>query len=142
MKKSIQSILFTALLAMAFTSAGAQKMFAALPETSKFKAGTIDGLFNQHPGSSVDIRFTDGFRVTGIIKSNQKVYNNLQTVIIESTNYSKAKLFISKSTDKNNQQKYVGRMMGRGYIDGLEIKGDLAGNNTIKKIDLRETIID
>jgi hypothetical protein len=33
-------------------------------------------------------------------------------------------------------------MMGRGYIDGLEIKGDLAGNNTIKKIDLRETIID
>ena len=127
---------------MAFTSAGAQKMFAALPETSNFKTGTIDGLFSKQPGSSVDIRFTDGFRVTGIIKSNQKIYDNLQTIIIESTNYSKAKLFISKSTDKNNQQKYAGRMMGRGYIDGLEIKGDLAGNNTIKKIDLRETIID
>ncbi len=142
MKKSIQSILLTALLTLVLSSAGAQKMFAALPETVQFKTTAIEGIFNLQPGSSVDIRFAEGLRVTGIIKSNQKVYDNLQTVMIESSNYSKAKLFISKSTDKNNKQKYVGRMIGRGYTDGIEIKSDLAGNNTIKKIDLRETIID
>jgi hypothetical protein len=141
MKKSIYSILFTTLLTLVCAHAGAQKMFAALPETMQFNTTAIEGIFNQQPGSSVDIRFADGFRVTGIIKSNQKVYDNLHTVMIESSNYSKAKLFISRSTNKNNQQKYVGRMIGRGYIDGIEIKSDLAGN-TIKKINIKEAIMD
>lgn len=141
MKKSIQTILFTALLTLMCAHAGAQKMFASLPETMQFNITAIEGIFNQQPGTSVDIRFADGFRVTGIIKTNQKVYDNLQTVMIESSNFNKAKLFISKSTDKNNQQKYVGRMIGRGYTDGIEFKSDLAGN-TIKKIDIREMIMD
>lgn len=142
MKKSIHSILFTLLLTLVCASAGAQKLFAALPETMQFKTTAIEGIFNLQPGTAVDIRFAEGLRVTGIIKTSQKVYDNLHTVMIESSNYSKAKLFISKSVDKNNQQKYVGRMVGRGYIDGIEIKSDLAGNNTIKKIDLREMIMD
>ena len=129
------------MLTLVCAYAGAQKMFATLPEKMQFSTTAIEGIFKQQPGSSVDIRFTDGLRVTGIIKSNQQVYSNLHTVMIESTNYNNAKLIISKSTDKNNQQKYVGRMIGRGYTDGIEIKSDLAGNS-IKKIYIRETIMD
>jgi hypothetical protein len=88
------------------------------------------------------MKFTQGFRVTGIVKSNQKVYENLQTIVIESSNYKNAKLFISKTIGQDNQVKYVGRMIGKGYEDGLEIKTDNTGNNTIKKINVKEMIVE
>jgi hypothetical protein len=116
-------------------------MFDALPETAKFLPSAIEGLFNLNPGAAVDVKFTQGFHVTGVVKSNTKVYDNLQTIVIESSNY-KANLFISKTIDQDNKIKYVGRMLGRGFQDGIELKMDNAGNNIIKKINLKEMIVE
>jgi len=121
--------------------AAAQKMFDAIPESAKFLPSAIEGLFNLNQGAAVNVKFTQDFHVTGVIKSNKKIYDNLQTIVIESSNY-KANLFISKTFDQDNKIKYVGRMLGRGFQDGIELKMDNAGNNIIKKINLTDMIVE
>jgi hypothetical protein len=141
MKKLFVTLTFTFVFTVMFSSENAQKMFDALPETAKFLPSVVEGIFNLNPGSAVDVKFTQGFHVTGVIKSNKKVYDNLQTVVIESSNY-KANLFISKTVDQDNKVKYVGRMLGRGFQDGIELNMDNAGNNIIKKINLKDMIVE
>jgi len=141
MKKLFVTLTFTFVFTVMFSNAKAQKMFDALPETAKFLPSVVEGIFNLNPGSAVDVKFTQGFHVTGVIKSNKKVYDNLQTIVIESSNY-KANLFISKTTDQDNKVKYVGRMLGRGFQDGIELNMDNAGNNIIKKINLKDMIVE
>lgn len=141
MKKLFVTLTFTIVFMTMFSNAKAQKMFDALPETAKFLPSVVEGIFNLNPGSAVDVKFTQGFHVTGVIKSNKKVYDNLQTIVIESSNY-KANLFISKTVDQDNKVKYVGRMLGRGFQDGIELNMDNAGNNIIKKINLKDMIVE
>ena len=133
------------ILILALTSgfkAKSQKLFDAIPEKIQFENKLIEGVFNMNAGTAVDIKFSSNFRITGIVKSNQKVYNNLQTVVIESTNYNKAKLFISKTIDEDKSIKFVGRIISRASEDGFEIKTDLAGNGSLKKINLKEMIVE
>ena len=141
MKKLFLTLTFTFAFTVMFSSARAQKMFDALPESAKFLPSVVEGIFNLNPGTAVDVKFTQGFHVTGVIKSNKKVYDNLQTIVIESSNY-KANLFISKTVDQDNKVKYVGRMLGRGFQDGIELNMDNAGNNIIKKINLKDMIVE
>jgi hypothetical protein len=141
MKKLFTSFALTLIFAVISSNASAQRMFDALPETAKFLPSAIEGLFNLNPGAAVDVKFTQGFHVNGVVKSNKKVYDNLQTIVIESSNY-KANLFISKTVDQDNKIKYVGRMLGRGFQDGIELKMDNAGNNIIKKINLKDMIVE
>ena len=142
MKKFIQHLVLGTLVVFATSQANAQRLFDAVPENAAFQSKVIESVFALNPGSAVDLKLAQGFRVMGVVKSNQKVYDNLQTVVIESSNFNNAKLFISKTVDNNNQVKYVGRMLGRGYQDGIELKSDNAGNNTIKKINLKEMIVE
>jgi hypothetical protein len=133
------------ILVLALTSgfkANSQKLFDAIPEKIQFEKKLIEGVFNMNAGSAVDIRFSQTFRITGIIKSNQKIYDNLQTVVIESTNYNKAKLFISKTIDEDKSIKFVGRIISRASQDGFEIKTDVAGIGSLKKINLKEMIVE
>lgn len=141
MKKLFASFIFAITLTTLSLNAKAQRMFDALPENAKFQTSAIEGLFNLNPGAAVDVKFTQGFHVTGVVKSNKKVYDNLQTIVIESSNY-KANLFISKTMDQDNKVKYVGRMLGRGFQDGIELKMDNEGNNIIKKINLKDMIVE
>ena len=142
MKKLFKSLALTVALVAAISGVQAQRLFDALPEKATFLPQVVENIFSLNPGAAVDMKFTQGFRVTGIIKSNQKVYDNLQTIVIESSNYKNAKLFISKTIGQDNQVKYVGRMIGKGYEDGLETKTDNTGNNTIKKINIKEMIVE
>ena len=142
MKKLITSVAIASFLLIASTGAKAQRLFDALPDNATFLPQVVENVFALNPGAAVDLKFTQGFRVTGIVKSNQKVYENLQTIVIESSNYKNAKLYISKTIGQDNKVKYVGRMISRGYEDGIEIKTDNAGNNTIKKINVKEMIVE
>jgi hypothetical protein len=142
MKKLIKTLALSAILAISINGVQAQRLFDALPEKASFLPQVVENIFTLNPGAAVDLKFTQGFRVTGIVKSNQKVYDNLQTIVIESSNYKNAKLFISKTIGQDNKIKYVGRMMGKGFEDGLEINSDNAGNNFIKKINIKEMIVE
>lgn len=141
MKKFITTAIYGFTVLFTFSNASAQKMLEAMPEKSSFQNKVIESIFQLNAGSSVDLKFNDEVRITGIVKSNEKVYDNLQTMVIECTNYNKAKFFLSKIRDENNQVKFVGRMIGRGFQDGLELRSDKSGNN-LKKINVREMIVD
>lgn len=141
MKKLTTTVLLTLTLALSMNAASAQKMLESMPERINFQNKVIEGVFQLNAGSAVDMKFNEDLRITGIVKSNEKIYDNLQTIVIECTNYNKAKFFLSKIRDENNQTKYVGRMIGRGFQDGLELRADQSGNN-IKKINIKEMIVE
>lgn len=136
-----RTILLSFTLLLIINSVSAQKMLDAVPERVSFQQKIVEEIFNLNAGASVDIRFNESLRITGIIKSNEKVYDNLQTIVVECSNYNKARLFISKSIDENKQVKYTGRMLGRGYQDGFELRSDRTGNS-ITKINIKEMIVD
>ena len=144
MKSLITSIVFTLLITVsASKSANAQRLFDGIPEQMNFDNKIIEGLFNMNAGSAINVKFSQNFHLTGMIKSNDKVYANLQTVVIECTNYNKVKLFISKRINDDKSIKYVGRIIGRTAEDGFEIKGEpLAGNSSLTKINLKEMIVE
>ena len=143
MKKLTRTMLFTLILSAGMgIQAKSQRLFDAIPEQIQFQNSLIEGIFEANPGTAVSIKFSENFHITGIIKSNQKVYDNLQTVVIESSNYNKAKLFISKILDDEKTIKYVGRIISRASQDGFEIKGSIAGNSSLKKISLQDMIVE
>jgi len=144
MKSFITSIVFTLLITVsASKSANAQRLFDGIPEQMNFDNKVIEGLFNMNAGSAINVKFSQNFHLTGMIKSNDKVYANLQTVVIECTNYNKVKLFISKRINDDKSIKYVGRIISRIAEDGFEIKGEpLAGNSSLTKINLKEIIVE
>ena len=142
MKSLITSILFTLILTIGSgLKAEAQRLFDAVPEHVQFQNKLIEDVFTMNAGSSVDIKFSQNFRITGIIKSNKKVYENLQTVVIECSNYNNAKLFVSKTIDTDKSIKYVGRIISRTSQDGFEIKSDIA-SSSLKKINLKDMIVE
>jgi hypothetical protein len=143
MKNLTRTMLFTLILSAGLgIQAKSQRLFDAIPEQVQFQNKLIEGLFDANPGTAVNIKFSENFHITGIIKSNQKIYDNLQTVVIESSNYSKAKLFVSKIIDDDKTIKYVGRIISRASQDGFEIKGSFAGNSSLKKISLQDMIVE
>jgi hypothetical protein len=142
MKKIIANISLSAILAIVFSGVQAQRIFDAVPENASFLPQVVENVFNLNPGTAVDLKFTQGFRVMGVVKTNQKVYENLQTVVIESSNYKNTKLFISRTIGQDNKVKYVGRMMGKGIEDGIEINTDNTGRNFIKKFNLKDMIVE
>lgn len=143
MKNLTRAVLLTAIL---FVSIGfqarSQRLFDGVPENLQFENKLIEGIFSANAGTSVDIKFSQNFHITGIVKSNQKIYDNLQTIVIEASNYSKAKLFISKIIDDDKTVKYVGRIISRASQDGFEIKGSIVGNCSLKKISLQDMIVE
>jgi hypothetical protein len=143
MKNLTRAILFTAILSVSIGfQAKSQRLFDGVPENIQFESKLIEGLFSANPGTSADIKFSPNFHIIGIVKSNQKIYDNLQTIVIEASNYSKAKLFISKIIDDDKTVKYVGRIISRASQDGFEIKCSLAGNCSLKKISLQDMIVE
>lgn len=143
MKNLTRAILFTAMLSVSIGfQAKSQRLFDGVPENIQFENKLIEGLFNANAGTSVEIKFSPNFHITGIVKSNQKIYDNLQTIVIEASNYSKAKLFISKIIDDDKTIKYVGRIISRASQDGFEIKCNLVGNCSLKKINLQDMIVE
>lgn len=143
MKFLTRAVLFTAILSVSIGfQARSQRLFDGVPENLQFENKLIESLFSTDAGTPIDIKFSQNFHISGIVKSNQKVYDNLQTIVIEVSNYSKAKLFISKIIDDDKTVKYVGRIISRASQDGFEIKGSIAGNSSLKKISLQDIIVE
>ena len=92
MKKLFTSFALFLVFAAISKNAAAQRLFDALPETAKFLPSAVEGLFNLNPGAAVDVKFTQGFHVTGVVKSNKKVYDNLQTIVNKVSKHRKAQI--------------------------------------------------
>ena len=123
-------------------STHAQRLFDLVPKEIEFENKVISSVFNLNPGAAINIKFSDQFHITGILKSNNKIYHNLQSVLIECTNYKNLKFFISKRVNQDLSISYVGRMISRNAEDGFELVEHESGKLVLKKISLKEMIVE
>jgi len=70
--------------------AEAQRLFDAGPEHVQFQNKLIEDALTMNTNASVDNTLFKNFRVTEIIKSNKKLHENLQNVVIEYSKYNNA----------------------------------------------------
>ena len=119
-------------------STQAQRLFDLVPKENK----VISSVFSLNPGTAINIKFSSQFHITGILKSNNKIYHNLQSVLIECTNYKNLKFFISKRVNQDLSISYVGRLISRNAEDGFEVVENKSGKSVLKKNSLKEMIVE
>jgi hypothetical protein len=101
------------------------KLFQSLPENISVSADNLNNLVNTPVGNSVSINLSDNsqFQFEGqVISSSTKENNNIQTVVIRSTNYNGARLTLSKITNADGTITYSGRILSFQHGDLLELK--------------------
>ncbi len=123
-------------------STQAQRLFDLVPKEIEFEHKVISSVFSLNPGTAINIKFSSQFHITGILKSNNKIYHNLQSVLIECTNYKNLKFFISKRVNQDLSISYVGRLISRNAEDGFEVVENKSGKSVLKKISLKEMIVE
>ncbi len=97
MKSLIKSTLFTffLLIGLGF-KAEAKRLFDVVTEHVQFQNKLIEDVLAINKDTSVDITSSQNFRATKIIKSNKKAYENLQTAVIESSEYNNGKPIVQQ----------------------------------------------
>ncbi len=124
------------------SSTQAQRLFDKVPKEIEFDHSAISSVFSYNPGTAISVKFSDEFHITGILKSNNKIYNNLQSVLIECTNYKNLKFFISKRVNQDLSISYIGRMISKDIEDGFEVVDSKPGKSVLRKIMLKEMIVE
>ena len=101
------------------------KLFQGLPENIPVSMENINDLFNGEIGSSISLNLSndESFRFTGdVISVVSKYENTIQSVVVRSTNYSGARLTVSKITDAKGNISYTGRIISMQHGDLFELK--------------------
>lgn len=92
MKNIITSVLFTLFLSIGLgIKSEAQKIFDGASEHIQFQNKLSEDALVINTASSVDIKFSQNYRITGITKSNKKEFENLQTASIDRSNNNNTK---------------------------------------------------
>ena len=101
------------------------KLFQSLPENISVSVDNLNNLVNTPVGNSVSVNPSDAtkFQFEGqVVSSSAKEDNNIQTVVIRSTNYNGARLTLSKITNEDGTITYSGRILSFQHGDLLELK--------------------
>jgi hypothetical protein len=101
------------------------KLFQSLPENISVSVDNLNNLVNTPVGNSVSVNLSDAtkFQFEGqVVSSSTKEDNNIQTVVIRSTNYNGARLTLSRITNADGTITYSGRVLSFQHGDLLELK--------------------
>ncbi len=123
LNKSTLIVLCTILAATSFAQTK-PTLFAAYPETISLSKTIITDAFSYNEGTSVAINLSSNFKFSGTVISNQQKYDNLQTIIIRSSENNKSVFQISKMTNKDNSISYAGLIINQDAADGYVIKNN------------------
>jgi hypothetical protein len=121
--KTLLFVLCTILSAASFAQTK-PTLFDAYPEKISLSKTIITDAFSYNTGSSVSINLASNFTFAGTVISNLQKYNNLQTIIIRSSENSKSVFQISKITNKDNSISYAGLIINQDAADGYVIKNN------------------
>jgi hypothetical protein len=99
-----------------------QKLFAAYPENISLNKIFITDVFSYNTGSSVSIELASNFHFAGTVISNQQKYDNLQTIMIRSSENNHSIFQISKITNNDKSATYAGCIINSDAADGYIIK--------------------
>jgi len=131
-------------LLLIITSIGAQAQTSTVTKPAVFNnfpakincsATELNRAFATTLNQSINLSFSDNFSFKGEVVSNIQRYDNLQTAVIKSSDFSDMVFMVSKITNKDKSITYVGRMMNKRYSDGYELKKDAQNNYQLIKIE-------
>ena len=138
-------LLFIALNSIAFAQKNestSKEIFAKFPEKINISENTLINTLNASSGENVSISFNDEFVFTGTVVSNEKVYENLQTIIIKSPLFDNAILQLSKVILPDQTISFVGRIINTESADAYVIARGDANNYQLEKIKLDSILQD
>jgi hypothetical protein len=91
-------------------------LFDNLPEMIPVSVDNLNSLVNSKPGASINTTFSNDVNSVSfegkVVSAVSKYEDKVQTVMIKSTNYNGASLYISKVITDDGTIKYNGRLMG------------------------------
>jgi hypothetical protein len=112
------------------------KLFQSLPDNISVSIDNLNNLLNTPVGQTVNIDLSDKsqFPFEGVvISASSKEENNIQSVVIRSTNYNGARLTLSKISDDNGTISYSGRILSFQHEDLFELKNQDGHFTLIKR---------
>lgn len=113
------------------------RLFDNLPEVIPFSIDNLNSLVNSKPGISINTTFSNDTKTApfegNVVSSVSKYEDKVQTVVIRSTNYNGATLYISKVTTEDGTIKYNGRLMSFQHGDLYVLQQKDAGFVLVKK---------
>lgn len=96
-------------------------LFDNLPAVIPVSVDNLNGLVNSKTGVSINTTFSNDARTAlfqgNVVSSVSKYEDKVQTVVIKSTNYNGATLYISKVITEDGTIKYNGRLMSFQHGD-------------------------
>lgn len=130
-------VLFSFISITGFSQNNSQKpkQFDSFPATVICNEQELARVFNTAQGQNINLSFSDNFNFSGTITSNIIKYNNLQTAIIVSPDYTNTIFNVSKITNQDGTVSYIGRIINKNFFDGFELKQSSTGNYQLTKIE-------
>lgn len=123
-------------------NANRPKLFHSVPEKISINTNNLNNLLNTPVGQTVNINLSNNstFQFEGnVVSASDEKESNIQTVIIQSTNYNGARLTLSKIRNSDGTTSYSGRILSFQHGDLLEIKNQ-DGHYILVKRKLNEII--
>ena len=118
------------------------KQFDNFPGVVNCSEAELSKIFNASSGQAISLSFSNNFIFSGSVTSNIVKYNNLQTAVIVSPDYSNTIFSVSKITDAGGSISYIGRIINKNYFDGFELKKNATGYYQLNKIETDRVIQD
>jgi hypothetical protein len=124
--KSIFIVLFTFCTATSFSQINNTKpaLFDAYPQSINLDNTILLDASTKTTGSQVSYSFANNFQFSGTVISNQRKYDNLQIIVIRSSENNHTFLQISKITNTDLSIAYTGRILNEDAADGYAIEND------------------
>ncbi len=113
------------------------RLFDNLPEVIPVSIDNLNDLVNAKTGASINTTLSSDAKTAPfegkVVSSVSKYADKVQTVVIRSTNYNGATLFISKVVSDDGTIKYNGRLMSFQHGDLFVLQQKDAGFELVKK---------
>ena len=113
------------------------RLFDNLPEVIPVSIDNLNSLVNTKTGTLISTTLSSDPRTApfegNVVSSVSKYENKVQTVVIKSTNYNGATLYISKVITEDGTTKYNGRLMSFQHGDLYVLQQKDGGFALVKK---------
>lgn len=100
-------------------------LFQNLPEKISVNVGNLNNILNTPVGKDININLSDKsqFQFEGqVVSVSAQEGDNVQSMVIRSTNYDGARFTLSRITNADGSVSYSGRILSFRYDDLLELK--------------------
>ena len=119
-----------------------KEIFTKFPDKINITQNLLNTTMNAKSGESVAVSFNTDFVFNGVVLSNEKVFYNLQTVVIKSPAFDNALFQLSKITNPDQTESFVGRIINVETSDAYLIAKDDTNNYQLEKIELKSILQD